>query len=80
VTSPLLRAREPAGVAVSIKIVLNRAETQWGAGGYVAMPPLARDFQNKRIENKPPVLHGVKEQGDTRKCWREGLRRGQTQV
>ena len=30
--------------------------TQNGGDAW-AMPPLAIDFQNKQIENKPPVLH-----------------------
>jgi len=51
----LLREAEPAGVAESSTIVLNRAEAMRGCRE--AMPPLARDFQNDQFENKPPVLH-----------------------
>jgi len=48
-------ALKPAGVAESSTIVLNRAEAMRGCRG--PCPPLAIDFENEQIENKPPVLH-----------------------
>jgi len=38
----------------SSTIVLNRAETQGGAGGYA---PAQERFERERIENQPPVLY-----------------------